>query len=301
MNNVMSYCDNVKSEIINKEIKKDCCIHAFMYGFLLGNNAFFCDFANIKSKNIDIIKLCYDYISQLFYLPEIESNEKKDKYIIKINNQTNIQHLHKHFFHNGNKKIFINLKNMKNTCCMCSFLKGLFVACGYITDPKKYYRLEFNVHYRELGENILKVINNVDELDITARLSKRKNSHIIYIKDNNQICDILAYLGARNSAMQFIQNNMLKDVRNYVNRTTNFEAANICKTATAAAKQIKAINIIKNKKGLSFLNDDLRELAQLRLDNPQLSLSELNKKLKKPLSKSGLTHRLNKLIAISKE
>ena len=89
---------------------------------------------------------------------------------------------------------------------------------------------------------------------------------------------------------------MLKEVRNYVNRKTNFETANIDKTASAAAKQIVAIEKIINKVGIDFLSDDLRELAVLRLENPEMSLRELGENLSEPISRSGVNHRLQRIM-----
>ncbi len=293
----MSFSDNVKLEIANKELKNDCCKIAFVYGFMLASNALFGENIKLNIKIEEISKLCRDFFQDIFR----DAIEHENTNIIKIENTKYIELLHDKF-HLNKKKNYkkINPKNIKNNCCKCSFLKGVFIACAYVNNPKKYYRLEFKAFDKIFGNELLKMINEIDELDINAKLSTRREKYIVYIKNNNQICDILAYLGARNSAMMFIENSMIKDVRNYVNRTNNFETANISKTATAAAKQIRAIKIIKEKNGLSSLSNELRELAEIRLQNPQMSLKELNLKLKKPLSKSGLNHRFNKLIEISK-
>ena len=101
--------------------------------------------------------------------------------------------------------------------------------------------------------------------------------------------------------MELIQVKMLKEVRNYVNRTTNFTTANIGKTASAAAQQIRAIQKIERKMGLEGLPEDLRELAQLRLDNPEMSLRELGESLSEPISRSGVNHRLRRILEIAED
>ena len=114
-----------------------------------------------------------------------------------------------------------------------------------------------------------------------------------------QVTDVLTYLGAQSAAMELMQVKMLKEVRNQVNRRTNFETANLGKTATAAARQLLAIQKIVASTGLGELPEDLRELAELRLQNPDMSLRELGETLSPPLSRSGVNHRLQRLVELA--
>lgn len=129
----------------------------------------------------------------------------------------------------------------------------------------------------------------------------RKGDFVVYLKGSEQIADLLTYLGAQQASMELIQVKMLKEVRNYVNRTTNFTTANIGKTASAAAQHIRAIQKIERKMGLEGLPEDLRELAQLRLDNPEMSLRELGESLSEPISRSGVNHRLRRILEIAED
>ena len=130
---------------------------------------------------------------------------------------------------------------------------------------------------------------------------RRKGSYVVYIKGSDNIADLLTYMGAPMSSLELVQRKIYKSVRNKVNRQINSETANSNKTAAAAAKQIIAIEKIKNTKGLEYLSDDLRELALLRLENPEYNLRELGEALSSPISRSGVNHRLMRIIEISQE
>ena len=111
--------------------------------------------------------------------------------------------------------------------------------------------------------------------------------------------DLLTYLGAPAAAMELMQVKMLKEVRNQINRRTNFETANLDKTASAAARQVLAIQKIAESTGLGELPEELRELAELRLQNPEMSLRELGESLSPPLSRSGVNHRLQRIVDLA--
>jgi len=146
-----------------------------------------------------------------------------------------------------------------------------------------------------------KIISEISELDISPKNVKRKGNYIVYIKGSENITDIITYMGGQMSSIEIIQNHIYKSVRNAVNRKTNFEAANLKKTALAAAQQIEAINIIKNKRGLEHLPDDLREIALIRLEFPEYNLREIGAALKEPISRSGVNHRIQRIINIAEE
>ena len=178
------------------------------------------------------------------------------------------------------------------------FLRGVFLSCGTITDPQNGYHLEFVVPFMELSKSLYALIVSLEDLSVKAKLTKRKNNFIIYIKDSSDIIDFLAYIGASASAMEMMQIKMMKEFRNYVNRTNNFETANISKTASAAAIQIEAINALKKRGIFRKLDDDLKELAQLRIDNPDMSLRELGENLSVPITRSGVNYKIKKLLNI---
>ena len=192
----------------------------------------------------------------------------------------------------------IEIKNALNLH-QPSFLRGVFLSCGAVSDPKSGYHLEFNVPNKPLSLNFIELLSNIKNAHFTPHYIERRKDHIVYIKISQQITDFLALIGASKSAMDFIQIKMVKEVRNYINRTTNFETANLSKTAEASIKQIKAIENIISIKGLDWLPQPLRETALIRLQNPYIPLEQLSSLLSKPVSKSGINHRLKKIIKLS--
>ena len=138
----------------------------------------------------------------------------------------------------------------------------------------------------------------MDELSLSPKYIVRKGNHIIYFKDSESIEDILAIIGAQSASLHVMGIKIEKDVKNTVNRRLNFEMSNINKTVNAANQQVEAIELIEKHMGISSLPDNLRELAQLRLDNPEASLSELEKLLSEPISRSGINHRLSRIVKI---
>lgn len=179
------------------------------------------------------------------------------------------------------------------------FISGAYLSCGAVTDPELDYHMEFCAQYKRRAEYLCKLLAVTTDREINANSINRKGSFVVYIKDHESIVDLLTYMGAPLASMHMIQVKMLKEMRNYVNRTTNFETANISKTAFASMVHMQAIDKIEDKFGLESLPDELYELAKLRLENPEMSLRELGKSLTKPLSRSGVNHRMAKIMKIA--
>ncbi|MBR3438338.1 MAG: DNA-binding protein WhiA, partial [Clostridia bacterium] len=129
----------------------------------------------------------------------------------------------------------------------------------------------------------------------------RKGYHIVYFKESESIEDILTFMGATESSLFLMGIKMEKDVKNRVNRRVNFEMSNLNKTINAANRQVEDIRFIEKTRGLSSLPENLREIAQLRLDNPEISLTELGEMLSVPISRSGVNHRLARLSEIARQ
>ncbi len=185
---------------------------------------------------------------------------------------------------------------VQNTCCKRAFLRGVFMAAGSVTNPKKGYHLEIAVTSERLCRQLQEMVFS---FGIEAKIVERKKYHVLYVKEGSLIVDFLNVMEAHLALMEFENVRILKDVRNSVNRQVNCETANIHKTVTAAARQIEDIRYIERRKGFRQLNDGLREIAELRLDYPDSSLTELGQMLSKPLGKSGVNHRLRKLSNIA--
>lgn len=181
---------------------------------------------------------------------------------------------------------------VERSCCKAAFLRGLFLAYGSMTNPEKEYHLEINALTPMFAEEIHAL---AAECGIRFKVARRKGCEILYIKESEQIEDFLTLIGASSSSMKLMEIKVVKTVRNHVNRTTNCETANLNKTVSAASAQVQDIRFIEQTVGLSYLDEDLQELARLRLENEAMSLRELAAMLSVPISRSGVNHRLKRI------
>ena len=176
-------------------------------------------------------------------------------------------------------------------------VRGAFLGGGSITDPKSRYHLEIRLESNEAREKIIKIINS---FNIEVKTLNRNYSYSIYIKDGEEISKVLALIGASGSVLKYEDIRVLKETKNNVNRKVNCETANLNKTVNAAVVQIQAIQKIRKAKKWNRLPTNLQEIALLRLENPEATLEELGKMLSEPIGKSGVNHRLKKIIEIAK-
>lgn len=178
------------------------------------------------------------------------------------------------------------------------FLRGAFLACGIAANPDREYHLEFTVGVKEKAENIRRLIN---ESGMNIKESCRKGKHILYTKDSEGISDILTFIGAMISSMEIMNAKIYKGVRNNVNRAVNCESANIEKTVAASRKQLEDIEYIAQRNGLGILSDELRQIADIRMENIELSLTEIGKLSIPEISRSGVYRRLKKISEIAEK
>lgn len=181
---------------------------------------------------------------------------------------------------------------IKNACCRRAFLRGAFLCCGSISDPEKGYHLEFVCGSPMQAEQLKEIIG---AFDIEARIVLRKKYYVVYLKEGAGIVDLLNVMEAPVSLMNLENLRILKEMRNSINRRVNCEAANINKTVQASTRQVEDILFLREHYGFSRLPDNLREMAEVRLEHPDAALKELGEYLDPPVGKSGVNHRLRKL------
>ena len=184
-------------------------------------------------------------------------------------------------------------------CCKQSYLRGAFIASGSINHPNSTsYHLEITSTYLKHGQALAELM---EKFYLNPRLMERKKGVVVYIKEGDKIGDLLNIMGAHPSLFTFENVRILKDMRNSVNRLINCETANLNKTIQAAQTQIKNITLIKERVGLEVLPPALLEVAEARLENPELNLGELGQLLPNgPKSKSTINHRFRKISEIAK-
>ncbi len=184
------------------------------------------------------------------------------------------------------------------SCCKRAYIRGAFLAAGTIFDPEKAYQAEINC--KDEGAALL-LCNILNEMDIDARINKKKRYYSVYVKDGEGVCDLLGFMGARVTLLRLENAKIIKSMRGNVNRVVNCETANINKTAAASAHQIEDIMLIDSSIGISSLSNGLDELANLRLKYPEASLKELGEYFEPPIGKSAVNHRLRRLAKIAEE
>lgn len=177
-----------------------------------------------------------------------------------------------------------------------AYLAGAFLGGGSVSRPQSDYHLEMVTQSARFAEEIVKVMKT---FRMKAKLTDRKNDYIVYIKDGDEVSGFLQIVGASQSYLDFEAVRVVKDMRNRVNRQVNCETANLQKTVDAAVRQTYLVQTLMRHRGLSSLPPRLREACDLRLDNPNASLSELASLC--GITKSGLAHRFKKLEAMVAE
>ena len=187
---------------------------------------------------------------------------------------------------------------IKNGCCQRAFLRGAYLAIGSMSDPEKSYHLELVCVSEEQAMQLRDVVIG---FDIEAKIVQRKKYFVVYLKEGSGIVDFLNLTEAYVSLMNFENLRILKEMRNSINRRVNCEAANLTRTVTAASKQVEDIALIRDTCGLASLPDNLRKMAEVRLEYPDAPLKELGQYLQPPVGKSGVNHRLRKLSELAEK
>lgn len=298
----MSFASDTKNELC-RIVPQRCCRKAECYGLLLFGRSFSASSVSLTTESLAAARLAAQFAAEVtgaiidVSLTQTHKKEAAASCTVSAVGAEQAAKVMESFGHTGREiSLRIDLANLENDCCHASFLRGVFLACGTVTAPQSEYRLEFTVPYMNLANDLSGCIRDVLELDLEPRVSRRKGTFVVYVKGGSRVADFLTFLGAPNAAMELMQVRMLKDLRNTVNRRTNFETANLEKTASAAAPEVLAIEKIKKRGRLSSLPEGLRELASLRLRYPEMSLRELGQQLSTPLSRSGVHHRLQRIL-----
>ncbi len=185
---------------------------------------------------------------------------------------------------------------VQSECCKRAYIRGAFMTGGSLSNPEKVYHMEFTNNSKPLSDALCGIINT---FNLNAKVLKRKSQYIVYLKEGENIVDLLNIMGAHASLLNMENVRILKDMRNTVNRAVNCETANLSKTVSSAQKQINDIKYIQGTMGLGYLDEQLEEVARVRIDNPSATLKEIGTMLSPPVGKSGVNHRLRKISRIA--
>ncbi len=184
------------------------------------------------------------------------------------------------------------------SCCRRAFLRGAFLVCGTLGAPEKGYHLE----WRLAREHLARALGGMlEEEGVRAKTAFRRERYVLYVKEADAIRDALGLMGAVTALLELENVRVVKELRNRVNRQVNCENANVDKSTDAAYRQIEAIRHLERRGILKKLPSSLREAAEIRLEHPESTLEEMTWYFVKPVGKSGVNHRLRRLLAIANE
>ncbi len=292
----MSFCTQIKDELLNIQNIEPCCSLAEMYGLLLFSKAFSKREMFLSTEN-EKVAVKYMQVAGRLSGHEIDIvKSSSGKCRVSVLNESDRVKILEAFGLSGDEKSRrINWSNINNECCFGAFLRGVFLACGTLNNPEKSYHLEFSVPY-SLKNDLIRIL---EEVELQPKEIKRNNSFLLYFKDSEEILILLTVIGANDAVLEYMGVKIYKDIRNNVNRRTNFENANFERTVNAAIAQQQAIEKLKKEGKFNTLPEELKEIAVLRLENPDMSLKEIGESLKPPLSRSGVNHRLQKIMSIA--
>ncbi|NMM62278.1 DNA-binding protein WhiA [Clostridium sp. P21] len=253
-----------------------------------------------------VFKLLKDHfnIHTKIMVKKSNSLKKNNVYMILITEEMGVKDLLKEVgLLKENENVFsldysIPKNILESENCKRAYIRGAFLGGGSISNPEKTYHLEFVTHDNEYAEDLSLLIN---KYGLNSKVIQRKSSFIVYIKEGEQIVDLLNIISAHSSLLELENVRIMKEMRNNVNRLVNCETANLSKTVNAAVRQVESIKIIQKEIGLARLPKNLREIAELRLSYPDESLKELGEMLNPPVGKSGVNHRLRRIEKIAEE
>lgn len=305
----MSFSSEIKGELARIETEKKCCMLAEIAGFIrMCGSVKFSGGGKLDLKlateNATIARLFLKRIKQYFgvgaelMIGQHALSKKGHVYELTIGAEANAEQILRetgilrvkegcNYFPDD-----IAADLIKSKCCKKAFLRGAFMGAGTISDPEKGYHLELVANSEDLAFDLKRLING---FGLHSKVTARKNSFVVYLKESEQIGEFLAILGAHSHLLEFENVRIVKELRNKTNRIVNCENANMDKTVNTAAKQIEDIRLIESKRGLWSLPDKLLAIAKVRMEHPEASLAELGEYLDPPLKKSGVNHRLKKI------
>jgi len=311
----MTFSSVIKNELSRTQIANMCCAKAeiaallrttgyiTLKGFSKIEIELSTENAAVARRIFRLLKLLYNMSTEVS-VKKSNRLKKHNNYSIKIEDESVKGFLQDINLIKNDEVNFMNFDYgvpfdlLKKDCCKKSYVKAAFMGCGSISDPEKSYHAEFVSNKEEHSQDLCELLKTYD---INAKTIFRKNYYITYIKEGEQISDLMAAMGANNAVLDFENVRVIKETRNRVNRVVNCETANLDKIVDTSIRQIKQIKVLKRYKAIDSLPENLKELVYLRLKHKNASLKELGEMLDPPLGKSGVNHRLKKIEEIAEE
>lgn len=299
----VSFSANAKAEICRIPVHKQCCSLAQCFGILLFANSFGADGIRIITESRDFAYILPKLFKKAFDLDfdSYPSLASSGKLIFTIEEEEKIRWIMESygFDFEDTISLHVNLPVVEDECCRSAFLRGAFLAGGSVTDPAKGYHLEISTTHLSVARETEALIREI--MGFPPKSAKRNGGQVLYLKQNEQISDFLAYLGSHVASMALMEAKMEKELTNKVNRRCNCDEANLSKVVEAAQEQIAAIRVLREKGLLDKLPEKLQKAAAAREENPEAALTELAGMMEPPITKPAMNHRLKRLVELAKE
>lgn len=294
----MSFSFDVKEELCKVQEKDNICKAAELYGMVLFGQTVEENQLKVSTENVLVINHLQSITADLLGL-FFEMNEIGVTFNATLQNP-NLAKLYQTLRMNEDRGVSLEVKShlVHSKDRFLAFLRGAVLVGGYFSDPFSGYHFELVTPYYPVAKSLLELMNNQG---ISCKMVVRRSNHVIYIKDSQQIYDLLYRLGARSSAFELMNVKIEKETNNNNNRVDNCAAYNMDKALNKAVEQIQAIEFIQKRDGLSALPEDLLYVAILRKENPTANLTELSNLSNGRISRAGLSRKLNKIVELSKK
>lgn len=297
----MSFASEVKNELCRTPVDSRCCAISESYGILLYCNTFTNQAVRILTESRPFAKRLPILFKRAFgfEFDQLPQEDSAGKLVLSVTAPEKMDKIFDVFGFDRQRALahHINFGVMEEDCCRQSFLRGAFLAGGSVTDPKKNYHLELITDHASVSRETAALLR---EMDFASKSTSRNGHYITYFKNSVIMEDLLTTIGAPVSAMQIMEAKIIKGMVSSVNRVVNCDTANTTKAVEAAAVQCDAIRRLRESGELDALPDKLRETALLRLENPEMTLSQLAELSVPPVTKSCLNHRLRKLMELAR-
>lgn len=299
----MSFASNIKQALVRIPHESDCCKAAELSAIVCFAGVRTDIGIKIKTENSSVCERAAELICDVINKDDfvyIESKKQNGLHTLSIKDTQMAESLFAitKINKSADAPLCPDKTFIESDCCRASFLRGAFLGGGSVSDPEKNYHAEFVTKTAPLADMLYE---GLLEEGISAKITVRKNSFVVYIKDSEGIASLLGVMGAGMGMMDFYNIKIERELRNTINRQVNCDNANIDKVTLAAERHIAAINKIKNTVGLETLPPTLYEAALVRLENPESSLLELGTLLSTPIGKSGVNHRLERICEIAEK
>ena len=298
---MQSFAGKVKNELCRVPVQRLCCARAEAYGVLLYGNTFSPTEVRLITESADFAARLPRLFQRAFglkfdRLPE----EERGKLIFGITDRSKLDRIINQLGYDPrqNLVLHVNFGLLEDECCRTAFLRGAVLAGGSVTDPEKRYHLELDTGHAQASREVATLLTEMGFLPHSVR---RGGSSVIYFKQSEHIEDLLTTIGAPAAAMDIMTAKVDKEIRNGANRAMNCDMANVNKTIDAALEQKNAIQRLQENGRLERLPEKLRQTALLRLQYPEMSLSQLAEKCDPPVTKSCMNHRMRKLLEEAKK